>query len=181
MRRRNFLKGIAAVVLQFSVFRSWRLRAASATKALIRRVRPSEPGWPKPETWQELKGAVGGNLLEVQPLFAGCKDDAKSASCLEALQNMRNPFWIADQPAGTETSGWLDAWTSAPSVYAVAARDAADVAAAVNFARDHKLRLVVKGGAHSYQGTSNAADSLLIWTRKMNKVTFARQFCRKGC
>ena len=71
MRRRNFLKGIAAVVLQFSVFRSWRLRAASATKALIRRVRPSEPGWPKPEIWQELKGAVGGKLLEVQPLFAG--------------------------------------------------------------------------------------------------------------
>ena len=109
MRRRNFLKGIAAVVLQFSVFPSWRVRAASATKALIRRLRPSEPGWPKPETWQALKDAVGGNLLEVQPLFAGCKDDAKSASCLEALQNMRNPFWIADQPGGTETSGWLDA------------------------------------------------------------------------
>src|SRR4030095_15632768 len=151
------------------------------TKALIRRVRPSEPGWPKPETWQELKDAVGGNLFEVQPLFAGCKDDAKSTSCLEALQNMRNPFWIADQPAGTETSGWLDAWTSAPSVYAVAARDTADVAAAVNFARDHKLRLVVKGGAHSYQGTSNAADSLLIWTRKMNKVTLHDSFVGKGC
>ena len=181
MRRRNFLKGIAAVVLQFSVFRRWRLRAAGATKALIRRVRPSEPGWPKPETWQGLKDTVGGNLLEVQPLFAGCKDDAKSAFCLEALQNMRNPFWIADQPAGTETSGWLDAWTSAPSVYAVAARDTADVAAAVNFARDHKLRLVVKGGAHSYQGTSNAADSLLIWTRKMNKVTLHDSFVGKGC
>jgi FAD/FMN-containing dehydrogenase len=181
MRRRNFLKGIAAVVLQFSVFPSWRVRAASATKALIRRLRPSEPGWPKPETWQALKDAVGGNLLEVQPLFAGCKDDAKSASCLEALQNMRNPFWIADQPGGTETSGWLDAWTSAPSVYAVAARDAADVAAAVNFARDNKLRLVVKGGAHSYQGTSNAADSLLIWTRKMNKVTLHDSFVGKDC
>ena len=72
-------------------------------------------------------------------------------------------------------------WTSAPSVYAVAARDAADVAAAVNFARDNKLRLVVKGGAHSYQGTSNAADSLLIWTRKMNKVTLHDSFVGKDC
>jgi FAD/FMN-containing dehydrogenase len=92
---------------------------------------------------------------------------------------MRNPFWIADQPAGTEASGWLDAWTPAPSVYAVAARDAADVAAAVNFARDHNLRLVVKRGGHSYQGTSNAADSLLIWTRKMNKVTLHESFIGK--
>ena len=181
MRRRNFLKGITGVVLQFCLFRNWWLRAASATEALIRRVRPSEPGWPKPNDWQELKDAVGGNLLEVQPLFAGCKDDAKSASCLQALQNTRNPFWIADQPAGTETSGWLDAWMSAPSVYAVASRNSGDVATGVNFAREHKLRLVVKGGAHSYQGTSNAADSLLIWTRKMNKVTLHDGFVGKGC
>ena len=51
----------------------------------------------------------------------------------------------------------------------------------LNFGRDHKLRLVVKGGAHSYQGTSNAADSLLIWTRKMNKVTLHDSFVGKGC
>jgi FAD/FMN-containing dehydrogenase len=181
MRRRSFLKGILAAVLQFVLLRGWPLRAATATKALIRRVRPSDAGWPKPESWQELKDAVGGNLVEVQPLFAGCNADPKSFSCLEALKNIRNPFWIADQPAGTETSGWLDAWAPAPSVYAVAAHDAADVAAAVNFAREHKLRLVVKGGAHSYQGTSNAADSLLIWTRKMNKVTLHDNFVGKGC
>ena len=45
----------------------------------------------------------------------------------------------------------------------------ADVAAAVDFAREHHLRLVVKGGAHSYLGTSDAPDSLLIWTRAMNQ------------
>ena len=31
----------------------------------------------------------------------------------------------------------------------------ADVVAAVNFAREHNLRLVVKGGGHSYLGTSS--------------------------
>ena len=58
-----------------------------------------------------------------------------------------------------------------PSVYAVAARTTNDVVAAVNFARELDLRVVVKGGGHSYQGTSNAADSLLIWTRTMNRIT----------
>jgi FAD/FMN-containing dehydrogenase len=53
----------------------------------------------------------------------------------------------------------------APNVYAVAAKSTEDVAAAVNFAREHNLRLVVKGGGHSYLGTSNAPDSLLVWTR----------------
>ena len=36
----------------------------------------------------------------------------------------------------------------APEVYVVAAKSTADVATAVNFARTHDLRLVVKGGGH---------------------------------
>jgi len=44
----------------------------------------------------------------------------------------------------------------------VVARTADHIVAAVNFAREKNLRLVVKRGGHSYLGTSNAADSLLI-------------------
>ena len=58
-------------------------------------------------------------------------------------------------------SAGSDAWTSQPSAYAVAAETTEDVVAAVNFARDNNLRLVVKGGGHSYQGHRIAPDSLL--------------------
>src|SRR5262249_44712263 len=34
---------------------------------------------------------------------------------------------------------------------------------------------------HSYLGTSNAPDSLLIWTRSMNKVTLHDAFVPQGC
>ena len=63
----------------------------------------------------------------------------------------------------------------------MAARTTEDVVAAVDFARENNLRLVVKGGGHSYQGTSNAADSLLIWTRRMNAVTLHDAFVAAGC
>ena len=56
-----------------------------------------------------------------------------------------------------------------------------DVAAAVDFAREHNLRLVVKGGGHSYLGTSNAPDSLLIWTRAMNDIALHEAFVPQGC
>ena len=73
------------------------------------------------------------------------------AACRDMHTNLGNPLYIGDQPAGTEVSGWFDAWTPAASAYAVKAKTAADVAAAVNFAREHRLRLVVKGGRlHSY-------------------------------
>ena len=68
-----------------------------------------------------------------------------------------------------------------PSVYAIAAKPTDDVVAGVNFARTHNLRLVVKGGGHSYHGTSNAADSLLIWTRAMNKIVLHDTFVAQGC
>jgi FAD/FMN-containing dehydrogenase len=51
----------------------------------------------------------------------------------------------------------------------------------VNFARENDLRLVVKGGGHSYQGTSNAPDSLLIWTRHMNDIATHTAFVPQGC
>jgi FAD/FMN-containing dehydrogenase len=145
------------------------------------RVRPSDPAWPSTANWDNLKKNVGGNLIKVQPLFAVCATDPKGVACAEALENARNPFYLGDQPAGTQVSGWLDAWSPAASMYAVVARNAADVSAAVNFARENRLRIVVKGGGHSYQGTSNAPDSLLVWTRAMNAVTVHDAFVGKAC
>ena len=60
------------------------------------------------------------------------------------------------------------------------AESADDVAAAVTFARTHGVRLVVKGGGHSYLGNSNAADSLLVWTRAMDRVEMHDAFVPRG-
>jgi hypothetical protein len=98
-----------------------------------------------------------------------------------SLPSLKNPVFVGDQPAGTMTAGWLNAWMTTPSAYAVAARSSADVVAAVNFAREHRLRVVIKGGGHSYQGTSESADSLLIWTRPMNQITMRDTFVGRGC
>ena len=104
----------------------------------------------------------------------------KPVSLKGLLADLHNPFYLGDQPGITQTLGWVDAWTTAPSVYAVAAATASDIAAAVNFARENHLRLVVKGGGHSYQGTSNAPDSLLVWTRHMNDITLHRRIRSAG-
>ena len=124
------------------------------------RVRPGDPGWPSEASWDRLSRQVGGRLIKVQSPLSVCRDAPGSASCSDVLKGLRNPYYIGDQPGLTQTSGWVDGWTSQPSAYAVVARQTADIVAAVNFARENNLRLVVKGGGHSYQGTSSAADSL---------------------
>jgi FAD/FMN-containing dehydrogenase len=144
--------------------------ATSPLPACGSRIRPGDPAWPDEANWARLNSAVGGRLSKVASPLAGCGDAADTATCRETLKNLRNPFYLRDQPGATKCSGWADAWMPAPSAYAVAAEGVADVVAAVNFAREHNLRLVIKGGGHSYHGTSCAPDSLLIWTRRMDRI-----------
>ena len=122
-----------------------------------------------------------GRLIKVRSPLADCVGGTPDAACEQLFKELKNPYYLGDQVGLTQSLGWVGAWTSEPSVYAVAAKTTQDVVAAVNFARTNNLRLVVKGGGHSYQGTSNAADSLLIWTRHMNAVTLHDAFVGAGC
>ncbi len=181
MNRREFLRraGAAPAV---RVLGPLAARFASPAPALFRRIRPSDPEWPSADAWARLKERVGGRLIPVPSILEPCTSasDASTPACAKRIEEMSNPYFIGEQPAGTQTSGWLDAWTSSPSVWAVEARTAEDVAAAVLFARNNRLRLVVKGGGHSYQGTSNAPDSLLVWTRAMQAITLHDAFVPRG-
>jgi FAD/FMN-containing dehydrogenase len=175
VNRRTFLKASGAA----SLLGLW--PQAGFADPAFHRVRPSDPGWPSKEAWKRLNDAVGGNLVSVDFPINACISSAQGTECQTLAVNLKNPFYIGDNPGLTQTLGWVDAWTTKPSVYAVAARNANDIATAVNFARENNLRLVVKGGGHSYQGTSNAADSLLIWTRHMHDVTLHNGFVAQGC
>lgn len=183
MDRRTLLKRLAALPLLPTLwpYLSTAEPTKSASKSAFRRVRPGDPAWPSAASWEKLKQQVGGNLIPVEFPLSACESSSSSTSCQDVLKNLDNPFYIGDQPGLTQTLGWANAWTTKSSVYAVAARNADDIAAAVNFARENRLRLVVKGGGHSYQGTSNAPDSLLVWTRHMNDITMHDAFVPQGC
>jgi FAD/FMN-containing dehydrogenase len=145
--------------------------------AVRARVRPGDKGWPTASDWSRLSKKVEGRLVMPRSPLTECVPE----SCRRAIESLKNPFYVGDEVSLTQTSGWVDAWTSQQSAYAVAAANTQDVIEAVIFAREHHLRLVVKGGGHSYQGTSQAPDSLLIWTRAMNAVVLHDAFVPQGC
>ncbi len=179
VNRRRLLQIIAGLPFAISFWPG--LEASAAAQPSPPRVRPGDPGWPSDAEWAALSGDVGGRLVKVKSPLAACVGQTGEDCATLFAKGLKNPYFIGDEPGLTQTVGWVGAWTSQPSVYAVAAESAADVSAAVNFARTHNLRLVVKGGAHSYQGTSNAADSLLIWTRRMSAITLHDAFVGAGC
>jgi FAD binding domain/Berberine and berberine like len=162
-RRRVLGAGLALAVTS--------LLSRAQTTSTSRFVQPDALGWPEASEWAQLKNAVGGRLAPVT--LPDLRDPA-----IQKL--LTNPFYIGEQAGLTQNSGWLDAWQSSPGAYVVAAESATDVAAAIDFARRHNVRLVVKGGGHSYLGASSAPGSLLIWTRPMNAITIHDAFAPQG-
>lgn len=181
MNRRGLLRTAAGTLLPGTAFRPLAARRAEAAPRPTIRVRPGDTAWPSAEAWSGLDRDVGGQLVRVVSPLNACMGAPSSPACAQIFGMLRNPYYLGDEIGLTQTLGWVDAWTSQPSVYGVAARTSADVVAAVDFARRHHLRLVVKGGGHSYQGTSSAADSLLVWTRRMNTVSVHDAFVGAGC
>ena len=164
MERRTVVKGMAGVAALAAARPSTLLAAPKAVP---------------PQAWNALRGLVGDRLVRVRsPLAEVAK--AGGAGANELFARIQNPYFLGDEPGLTQTLGWTDAWTSQPSDFAVAAAGPADVQAAVNFARKHGVRLVVKGGGHSYFGNSNAAHSLLIWTRRMRDIQLHDAFAPSG-
>jgi FAD binding domain len=177
LSRRRLLEILAGLP-----FMSGLAPSASAATQPQARVRLGDPAWPSEESWNQLDRDVGGRLIKVRPPLADCIGGTPDANCEQLFKEHKNPYYLGDEVGLTQSLGWVGAWTSEPSVYAVAAKTTTqDVVAAVNFARTNNLRLVIKGGGHSYQGTSNAADSLLIWTRPMNAIVMHDAFVGAGC
>jgi FAD/FMN-containing dehydrogenase len=118
-------------------------------------------------------------LIEIKsPLVKCARNHGAGADALFAA--LKNPYYLSDEPSLTQTLGWIDAWTSEPSLKGVAAASAADVAAAIDFCRTSGIPPVIKGGGHSYFGNSNRAGSLLIWTHRMREIELHDAFRATG-
>ncbi len=173
--RRDFLKKTALFPFVIGDITKW-----IPGKRLHRKIRMHDPAWPSPGSWETLGKSLQGSLIQIpsQNSFT-LLNHALPAESGEVSQ-LHNPYFLADDPARTQNRGWIGAWESKPSAYAVRVQHTDDVVAAVRFAAKHHLRLVVKGGGHSYQGGSSSEDSLLIWTKDLKSIQLADAFTPEG-
>jgi FAD/FMN-containing dehydrogenase len=128
--------------------------------------------------WAELEGHITSRLIVPEWPLQGCRGE--DDNCTAFFASARNPYFLGDNPALTQTFGLVDAWTSQPSERVLEALSAADIASAIRFAGDNGISIAVKGGGHSYSGGSNAAGSLLIWTRRLNTIELHDAFTPDG-
>ncbi len=136
---------------------------------------PSPAGtiWSNAAAWEALKHQVGGRLIVPIAPWAELKSGPVSS-------DLMNPWFLEEHAGATQSTGMHGAWTSTVSRYAVAAENVQDIVTTVNFARQHRIRLVIKGTGHDYFGRSCAPDSLLVWTHRLRDVMYHSEFRPHG-
>jgi hypothetical protein len=100
---------------------------ASAAAQSKTRVRPGDPAWPSEASWDQLSREVDGRLIKVRSPLAACVGVSSDGACVQVFKELKNPYYLGDEVGLTQSLGWVGAWTSEPSVYAVAAKTARDV------------------------------------------------------
>lgn len=130
--------------------------------------------------WASLGRKLGQRLQPVEWPLRQCIEEPASKATETFFEAAQNPYFLGDDPGLTQTFGWVDAWFAEPSAYVVRAGSADDVVAAIQFAKKHGIPISVRGGGHSYHGTSNKAGSLLVWTRAMDGIQVHDTFSPTG-
>ncbi|RDA88391.1 hypothetical protein CP532_5580 [Ophiocordyceps camponoti-leonardi (nom. inval.)] len=161
--------------------------AATATKPLCKAF-PGDRSWPSKDAWNCLNDSLRGRLLTPAPPGAVCHSDKPTydaAQCpnvqrlwtnfefhaqnpVSVLWNMWTGFDCLPDPKGPCTGRGYPA-------HVVNASETAHVKLAVDFARKHKVRLVVKNTGYDFLGRSTAPGALSIWTLHMNSIKVHRK------
>ncbi|KAK3385876.1 hypothetical protein B0H63DRAFT_544345 [Podospora didyma] len=147
---------------------------------------PGSEDWPSEDEWTRFNASVDGALLRPTPVASACYPGPSynAATCRWLAQQAgRTHFWI-DDPLSVLTQ-WPQGDTCAVSInpkgnctrggspeYVVNATIVKHIQAAVNFARNKNVRVVIKNTGHDFGGRSTGAGSLSIWVHNLKSFEF---------
>ncbi|KAI0892379.1 FAD-binding domain-containing protein [Annulohypoxylon nitens] len=150
------------------------------------KVFPGDEAWPSLEEWALLNRTLGGALLKPKPVAAACYQgsDFNQAECAFLLNNVSSSHYWLDDPLVALTQ-WSQG-TTCPLLsdpqgnctrggfpeYVMNATTVKHIQAAVNFARNKNIRLIVKNTGHDFGGRSIGAGSLSVWTHHLKEMEF---------
>ena len=135
---------------------------ASATRC---KAVPGSPSWPTEAQWDALNSSIAGRLLAPLPPAAVCDTILpvfNNASCSYVASQWTVSDFHARDPVSVDQPCWTnDACLPNPKDgcdlrqfprYVVNATSGEHVKAAIDFARNNNVRLIVKGTGHDFLG-----------------------------
>ena len=169
--------------------------AASTCRCLY-----GQPCWPNESDFAILTAQLSQPLLHPLPPASVCYPPSSPSNCSVVIANYRNGTWRSDQPGAMQNTNfetfifhnhtisacYLNTTLGIPCEQGsvppvgVDARSGSDVQAAVSFAKQYNLKLVVKSTGNDYLGRSTARGGFLIWTHNMKDILYNSTFVPEG-
>ncbi|KAK4446288.1 hypothetical protein QBC34DRAFT_470078 [Podospora aff. communis PSN243] len=155
---------------------------------------PGSQDWPTQDEWRQLNASIDGVLLRPEPPAYACHEGPRYnvEQCRWLVRDAgRTSFWIdhplailTPWPQGNTCPATLDAkgtcTRGGSPEYVVRVATVKHVQAAVNFARNKNVRLVIKNTGHDFGGRSTGAGSLSIWTHNLKFFEFVPDYRGPG-
>ncbi|KAK3391176.1 hypothetical protein B0H63DRAFT_508374 [Podospora didyma] len=156
------------------------------------KVQPEDTAWPSEKQWDQLNATLDGNLLKPHPLGAACYPDRleyNRDTCAYLLGPATATRLFFDDPL-TALTTWGEGATCLQllnttgrtctqggfPVYVVNATSVRDIQAAVNFARNQNLRLVIRNTGHDFIAKSTGRGALSVWTHFLKGIEFLSDY-----
>ncbi|KAF8553169.1 FAD-binding domain-containing protein [Imleria badia] len=157
--------------------------------------------WPSASTFAQLQSQVSQPLVYPLPSALACYPPSDpSGNCTAVHANWYDGNWRSSIPGAMEApnfetftfqNGTIDACYLNTTITGVCeqgnvpvigvdARSVEDIQAAVTFAVQQNLKLVVKNTGHDYLGRSAARGSFVVWTHNMKSITYSSTFIPRG-
>ncbi|KAL0935889.1 isoamyl alcohol oxidase [Colletotrichum truncatum] len=146
---------------------------------------PGDRCWPSDKEWGRFNSSIYGRLIQTTPpaapCYAGPLRDA--AACEAATKGWISSTFYASQPIGYDyplngSCPLAQFAANAPStsctignspVFAVNVTDEEHISKAVEFAKEHNIRLVIKSTGHDFLQRSTGYGSLSIWLQNYRR------------
>lgn len=157
------------------------------------KIQSDDPEWPSEELWAQLNKTIDGVLLKPHPVGAACYPSQtgyySKDTCSYLVNNATSTRLFLDDPVNSLTS-WAQGGSCLQMLdttgrscnllgtptYVVNASSVGHIQAAVNFARNHNLRLVVKGTGHDFHAKNTGSGALSVWTHFLKNMVYVDHF-----
>ncbi|KAF4774728.1 hypothetical protein HER10_EVM0002847 [Colletotrichum scovillei] len=103
---------------------------------------PNDACWPSTSDWQQFNATLSGKLIATKPVAISCYPgpDYDAALCASVMVDWYKGEWMSSHPTD-------------------------DIVAALKFAEEKNLRVVIKSTGHDVLGRSDGFGGLEIWLR----------------
>ncbi|KAF8528284.1 FAD-binding domain-containing protein [Gautieria morchelliformis] len=152
------------------------------------RSQPGDASFPTSHQLAAFNSSIDGRLINVAPsaklcmtLPGGCTDaEWQSGIFRDNIPGaMLQVNWEQDYDSNPPSLCFRNSTNCGQGnvpIFGVNASTAAQIQAGVRFAQAHNLKIAIKASGHDYLGRSTAKNSILMWTRNFQNITFHDSF-----